>query len=334
MFIMSYHFPPLALALYVCTLSQTMSMVLEAPSRKPADITLDPNDPDSDDWIDGIIEFDTDRALGRIKVNSTLDVHSNDSWCARSHYIVPSQEDIVAKRKNCSDTHILWHDEGFLCANPFGQHLRNKQNETFFYLEIPKTGSSTVRQMVMDHIVDPQPVVPMSELDVTYKAFAFVRHPVMRFVSAYGTILNHVMDQYKRKRPTLSQPLEFLWHMDEPNRFNKFVKLFVKHGDEILKWYNSGTVPCLMQHVLSQTWFLNFWPGPIELYDVDHFDEAVQKLDGYMKLNLTVPPSVNVREGKDLVDREMLMRQHDSIQMLNAYFEQDIRRFGYKPLVV
>lgn len=326
---------PLALALYVCTLGQSLSRALELRSSAPFNDSIDPNHFDTDDWIDDILQIERDdHRMGRVAHPTPTRPQPNDSWCPRSRYIRPSREDIIAKRDRCSDTHVVWHKDEHICHNPFGQHLRNKQNETFFYLEIPKAGSCTFRQMTLDITVSYQPLVPMNEADVKFKAFAFVRHPTMRFVSAYGTVLYHLTER-QRDVDNVDQPLLFMKQMEEPRRFNTFVRLFVKEGTGILKWYHYAGVPCLLEHFLSQTWFLNFWPGPIEIYDVDHFAEGVRHINSYMKLNLTVPEKpLNQHSGSHLVDRDLLLSQRDSIELLNEYFKDDLARFGYKPLTV
>lgn len=342
---MACRIPCLALALYLCSSGHTLSAALKSRKRvylpRPA---LVASDGESDDWFEDISKFDA-AILGvehaaRSGGPKTPPKSARSAWCARSRHIVPSPEDLLARRKKCSNKHVLRRREFNKCGNGYGRYIRNAKDDVLFYVEIPKTGSSSVKSMIKEHLDTTGLRIPRGESDVGgTRAFAFVRHPVTRFVSGYGTIINRTQDQ-----GDLGPHLRFLQNMTEPQRFNKFVELFVKHGTRILQWYTGPTrsskstsswAPgnnCVFHHVMSQTWFLNFWPGPVQLYDVDNFADEVRKLGAFAGLNLTLP-QVNQHEGSHLVDRDVIMQQNRSLQLLHEYFRTEMSQFGYKSLL-
>ena len=108
-----------------------------------------------------------------------------------------------------------------------------------------------------------------------------------------------------------------------------FVDLFVKHGAGILELYHCEKLRCTMHHVMSQTWFLNFWPGPTKLYHVETMVHNVATVSAHTKLNLTLPHA-NTDDGHE--DKTLLMKQQDSLAKLHLYFQKDMDRYDYHPL--
>jgi len=241
---------------------------------------------------------------------------------------MPSQEDIVRQRTACSNTHLLRHIEfdGCNCDNPYGRFIEGPRH-TFFYIEIPKTGSSSVKIMIDRYGADH--AIPRNEADIgSTKAFAFIRHPITRFLSGYGTIMRRLKVTLNMGSTSIDPVLKSVLYMPEPQRFNEFVDLFVKQGEKVVLLYRSPGY-CIMQHVMSQTWFLNFWPGPVDLYRVEGFVDEVKRLAEFTQLDLSLPHA-NSNEGNP--DKMLFMEQIASMQKLHSYFKADMTRFGYPPL--
>jgi hypothetical protein len=283
-----------------------------------------PGEPDMDteDWFEDISAFDLKQHAGMQLKDRT----SNDYNCARSSFLMSSQEDVLSQRTACSNTHLLRHIEfdGNKCDNPYGRFIQ-APGHNFFYVEIPKTGSSSVKSMLNRYLTDH--AIPFNETDIgSIKAFAFIRHPITRFLSGYGT----VMKRLKMGTTCIDPVLKFVLDMPEPQRFNEFVDLFVKQGEKVIPLYHCSGLPCVMQHVMSQTWFLNFWPGPTDLYRVEGLVDEVKRLAELTQLDLSLPQK-NSNEGH--IDQKLFMEQNASMQKLHSYFKEDLIRFGYQPLL-
>jgi len=277
-------------------------------------------DMDTEDWFEDISAFDLNQHIGMQSYRHTSNDY-NLTWCARSSFIMPSQEDFLRQRTACSNTHLLRHIEfdGCNCNNPYGRFIQGPRHK-FFYIEIPKTGSSSVKIMIDRYGADH--AIPLNEADIgSTKAFAFIRHPITRFLSGYGTVI--------RRLKSIDPVLKSVLNMPEPQRFNEFVDLFVKQGEKMVPLYCSPRTGCILQHVMSQTWFLNFWPGPIDLYRVEGFVDEVTRLAEFTQLDLSLPHA-NSNEGH--THKNLLMEQIASMQKLHSYFKADMTRFGYQPL--
>lgn len=268
----------------------------------------------------------------------------DSKWCPRSPFIEPSPEDLLFQSESCSDQHVIGKQElnENPCPNVYGRWFNNSENKKFFYVEIPKAASSTVKLMLDGSQSGAE---SSSWFDTTFTpfrntdaenipAFAFIRHPIPRFISGYGTIVNRM--HAKTQKDCVDPELHFLFDTPEPQRFNMFVDLFVKHGAGILKLYHCAELdptkkvsPCVMHHVMSQTWFLNLWPGPVDVYHVETMAADMATISQNTKITFRVPPILNRNEGN--LNRGLIMAQHDSLAKLHLYFKKDMERFGYQP---
>lgn len=273
-------------------------------------------------------------------LNDGFDVrgHGPLNWCPRSKYIVPAPEHMIHRDTKCSDTHILTQrgEHGIPCAykDLYGRVVVGGDGETYYFLEIPKTASSTIKSLMNPlckygdkktigsgsgcgelHL----PGVSTPEDVKSIKAFTFMRHPVVRFVSGYGTVVH-------REKEWKDPELRKLLTLPEPERFIKFVDKYTKSGLEVLE--KGGVV---FTHLLSQTFFLDLWPGPIDFVGrTEMFQESVNKLSTFLHKNLTTPKHLTNNEGS--LDKQLLMNASKSIQLVHDYFRIEMNRYGYKPL--
>lgn len=251
---------------------------------------------------------------------------------------MPAPEHVINQDTRCSDTHILTSrgEHGIPCAysDLYGRVIQGGDGQTYYFVEIPKTASSTVKSLMnpLCKEGDKKTIGPGSGCgkfkqaslstpeDVkNIKAFTFLRHPVMRFVSGYGTVVHR---QKEWKDPALRALLD----LPEPERFNKFVQRYIRDGLEVLE--KGGVV---FTHLLSQTFFLDLWPGPLEFVGrVELFKESVAKLGQFIHSELRAPPHLTKNEGS--LDKELILNASQSIQLVHNYFRLEMRRYGYQPL--
>eukprot|EP00471_Norrisiella_sphaerica_P013543 CAMPEP_0184499178 /NCGR_PEP_ID=MMETSP0113_2-20130426/40846_1 /TAXON_ID=91329 /ORGANISM="Norrisiella sphaerica, Strain BC52" /LENGTH=350 /DNA_ID=CAMNT_0026886999 /DNA_START=526 /DNA_END=1574 /DNA_ORIENTATION=+ len=192
-------------------------------------------------------------------------------------------------------------------TNNTGEEIGHRRGHVAFrYIEIPKAGSSFIKypmqslldtcaaavSLSSDLIVDRlwYGLVPENRLSGGVEreergekesgddaiGFSFVRHPVRRFISGYGTIIHRLAhpDNVQRLRGFVwewggvknlagMKELDQIWRSPEPQRFRSFVDLYLRLGDGLLS-YDFGSRCPLMAHVLSQTWFMNLYAGQIQ----------------------------------------------------------------------
>lgn len=238
------------------------------------------------------------------------------------------------------------------------------------YVEIPKTGSSFLKYHV-DALVSEcslknrQKARIISDRDwyglkskndlQEELAFAFVRHPVKRFISAYGTVMNRlessknqqrlnsnfVFEDLKMKDLRHMKVLKNIWETEEPKRFDVFVEYYLEHGDGLLMYDFSGRCP-LMAHVLSQTWFMNLYPGDIlhigkiEAPAFLHlFSEVIGFRSECISKHLANLTHLNRAEGVGrfvLPTEQYLQQNRVSIEKLNKLFAAELDLFDYPPV--
>lgn len=166
-----------------------------------------------------------------------------------------------------------------------------------YYVEVPKTGTwgfkASLARMSSD--VSRAPVAARKNA-----SFAFVREPLERFVSAYGTVLHR------------TKGLKFLAD-DKKDRFSRFVDKLLEFGADVHKEANFTKD---VFHAMSQLFFLGLFPSYIDyLVHVDKLDYELALLSRVVQLP---PPQVkrwNVHEGyRDVADRD---------RMVDAAFERD-----------
>lgn len=270
--------------------------------------------------------------------------------CNQSRFAVPSQEDRITGANNCSDNHTLAARDfmGPRCLSQYGHLLKTcpGSNCSFYWLEIPSSGSSTMESMLYRYFEEGAPSFGnFTEKAVEgLRAFSFLRHPVSRFIGAYGRIVQYISKVPSTNPDCLTPELRELMALEEPMRFGRFVDLFIARGPAIAELYPCPENPCLFSGLLSQTWFLNLWPGPLDyLGHVESIEEDVKELGDLLGVELRVPmkkrrkmvmrPSRDLRPSGDMslnVDR--LLLDSGRMRKLHDYFRHDMLQLGYSPL--
>lgn len=299
-----------------------------------------------------------DNIVNTSSLGSIVRAKAPDNWhCDRSQHIHPSPEDVHMGLNTCPDKHVLGMNEfssilgGAHCQqqlNKFGKYM-TVNGKKFMYVEILKCGSRTFESMFDDADIQDMGVkahdakshrnVPRfrSERDVAdIYSFAMVRHPVTRFISAYGTIMHRIGGVVL---PCMHPELRQLTVMEEPGRFNAFVDMYIRNGTDMISSYSCGAErldQCVIGHAFSQTWFMNFWPGPItQLMHSETLEKDVTVLSEAMGKPLVIGHH-NEHEGTSRSDsdqtRNLLLSQKETIQKLHDYLRSEIVQFGYSPL--
>lgn len=167
-------------------------------------------------------------------------------------------------------------------------------------------------------------------------SFAMVRHPVARFISAYGTIMHRIGGVVL---PCMHPELRQLTVMEEPARFNAFVDMYIRNGTDLISSYSCGRErldQCVIGHAFSQTWFLNFWPGPItQLMHSETLEQDIKVLSEAMGKTLLVghhSEHEGTNKSHSYQTRNLILKQKGTIQKLHDYLRSEIVQFGYAPL--
>ena len=167
-------------------------------------------------------------------------------------------------------------------------------------------------------------------------AYAFVRHPLERFFSGYGTIVARLLDVARARPECLSRRLQHTLGLGEPERFDAFVELLTTLGDRIAEHYRCYDHRCVFAHVFSQIWFLNLWPG--RFARIGRFERFAEDLEGIapaLRLPNHVPPPRNVGEGGEHLPADvlrLLLQREASMQKLHLYYARDLAALGYPGL--
>merc|ERR1712166_95328 len=189
------------------------------------------------------------------------------AWASPSaiDVIVRTVEDTVANRSAPSYRRL--RQPFGTCDMPYGR-LAQGDN---FYLEVPKTGSTTMKARFKDGASATDDLPPGFPRSVT-KSFVFVREPLARMLSGYGTLVKRLKSKLLRK----AWPA-FMFETNEALRFKGFVDMLTSHTDEALA-SKVNNVDCVWQHVMSQMWFFNNYPAEITFVarmDVQHLSRKV-----------------------------------------------------------
>ena len=204
------------------------------------------------------------------------------------------------------------------------------------YLAIPKTGSTTVRELVNRTetprggfaLVD-DPAFPRPAL----RAFTFVREPLERFLSAYGTFRARAPHTFPRDP----------WHglcaaEGEVRCFEVFVDVITAQGDTLYAATSGANQNFdLAGHLMSQMWHIDAYPrrfdfvGRLETFADDR--AAVARAFGLAALAPALgggapPQRHNVDEGR--VDKATLRREAPAaIAKLVHHLRHDYACLGY-----
>ena len=120
-------------------------------------------------------------------------------------------------------------------------------------------------------------------------AFAVVRHPVTRFVSAYGTVINRLVTRNGKCNclgaNNRTHEMNVLLSKPEPERFNDFVVVYKERGIHMADFRDHCMF--VLNHVFSQTFYLNYFPGPIAyLGHAEDMEKTVEDIGKLMGVNL------------------------------------------------
>mmetsp|Transcript_30230 Transcript_30230/g.59216 ORF Transcript_30230/g.59216 Transcript_30230/m.59216 type:complete len:421 (+) Transcript_30230:110-1372(+) len=235
----------------------------------------------------------------------------------------------------------------------------------FRYVEIPKTGSSLVKYQLGSLLDKCGPskkygnavviadrdwygLRPPESLERNEEAFAFIRHPVKRFISGYGTIMRRLgrkenqerlrgfVFEWGMKKLKGMKELKRIWSLPEPERFDVFVDHYLELGDGLLMYDFGGNCP-LMAHVLSQTWFLNLYSKPIKYIgrtetlndDYRHFfgDIVGLRTDcvaGHVSELTTTDSQANTGDASNAVNREIAVNPINRREGQKAGVREDV----------
>jgi len=236
-----------------------------------------------------------------------------------SDLIVRTVEDVVANR-SVPPRRSLRKQFG-TCNMPYG---RFGQGDTF-YMEIPKTGSTTLKARFTTKGTASDALPPGFPAQVQ-KSFAIVREPLDRMLSGYGTLVKRLQSRLvKRRWPP------FLSEVDEAKRFEGFVDYLTSHTDEELASKNHNT-DCVWQHVMTQMWFFDLYPNQVEF--IGRLEELETELE-FIRLRLNVTfgekGNGNRHEGDlDDVDVQHLSRTvPHAVEKLLAHLRQDYECLQY-----
>ena len=202
------------------------------------------------------------------------------------------------------------------------------------YVEIPKAASTTIISWVkaLCKYGTYGRNGNFNTLPTTLLSFTVVREPLRRFFSAYGTIRHRV--QLKGMKPPHSSKSKAngaynsATRKAEIERFTKFVSVVVDEG-AIVQARNAGS--CHWSHVLSQMWFIEMYPQPINLVlHVESLEADINILRRYLPVNLPPEPPTspqNAAEGSKLPGylkpSEMIKAAPSAVKMALEYLHQD-----------
>mmetsp|Transcript_8557 Transcript_8557/g.12088 ORF Transcript_8557/g.12088 Transcript_8557/m.12088 type:complete len:375 (-) Transcript_8557:392-1516(-) len=273
--------------------------------------------------------------------------------CDRSSLVVISPEDAEQDRQSCLNMqhgrclrNIRDQNYGWTC-NCGGKVLQ--------YVDISKSGSSTAKRLMGLCGKAPGCHVSYGYKEMTEKtqenvtAFAILRHPIERFISGYGTIMQR-LQWYVRmceKHRDILWPLDSgrlaqIFRMEEPRRFRMFVDFFLDEGDNMIENFPFYYFDCgILPHVMSQTWFMNLYPGRIQY--VGKIENATQDISWLIHKVVGVEINaatlvVNKNEGGHMQKFRrlgkdwktyLLTHERKSIELLNDFFSPELKAFGY-----
>jgi hypothetical protein len=203
------------------------------------------------------------------------------------------------------------------CAMPYGLLANttrgHARGERVFYVEVPKAGSSTVKE-ILEKSFGATHALPAQRSNAPFgvdeRAFTVVREPLERLISGYGTLIARLttVERERARRPAgdarrpageRSAPSSQLrgGRGGAVARFERFVELLTTRGDALLR-EDQGVRPygCLWGHVMSQMWFLAPFAGEIEY--VAHVEELEPDLE-HIRTRFALAPYPARRDAPD-----------------------------------
>ena len=215
---------------------------------------------------------------------------------------------------------------------PFGKVAVAADGRLVQYAEIPKTGSSSIKAvLVLKRFGAGDRAGGFAAPPRGAPAFAVVREPLERFLSGYGTVLH-------RGRPQLEAAGLFVAGDSAVANFRRYVNFVAAAGDDVGRYPSTPPLPepCLWHHTLPQTWFLDrLWPRELD------FVLRLERLDAdFAAMRRRLPlktlarhygtrtvPRKNPREGG--LDLAALRADPASRRALRAYLARDYACLGY-----
>ena len=243
------------------------------------------------------------------------------AWASPSaiDVIVRTVEDTVANRSAPSYRRL--RQPFGTCDMPYGRLAQGGN----FYLEVPKTGSTTMKARFKDGASATDDLPPGFPRSVT-KSFVFVREPLARMLSGYGTLVKRLKSRLLRR----SWPA-FMFETNEALRFKGFVDMLTSHTDEVLA-SEANNVDCVWQHVMSQMWFFNNYPAQITFVArMEQLEAELAAISLHLNVSFGTKGNSNVNEGGlDVVDVQHLSRTvPHAVAKLLAHLSQDYECLQY-----
>jgi hypothetical protein len=233
--------------------------------------------------------------------------------------IVRTVEDAVANRSAPSGRRLR---EPFgTCDMPYGRLAQGGN----FYLEVPKTGSTTMKARFKDGASATDDLPPGFPTNET-KSFVLVREPLARMLSGYGTLVKRLKSRLVRR----NWPA-FMFETNETLRFKGFVDMLTSHKDEVLA-SKANNVDCVWQHVMSQMWFLNNYPAEITFVArMEQLEPELAAISSHLNVSFGTKGNSNVNEGElDGLDVQHLSRTvPHAVAKLLAHLSQDYQCLQY-----
>ena len=233
--------------------------------------------------------------------------------------IVRTVEDAVANRSAPSGRRL--RQPFGTCEMPYGR-LAQGDN---FYLEVPKTGSTTMKARFKDGASATDDLPPGFPRSVT-KSFVFVREPLTRMLSGYGTLVKRLKSRLLRRLWPA-----FMFETNEALRFKGFVDMLTSHTDEALA-SKDNNVDCVWQHVMSQMWFFNLYPAEITFVaKMEQLEVELAAISSHLNVSFGSKGNSNFNEGDlDGVDVQHLSRTvPHAVEKLLAHLSQDYECLQY-----
>jgi len=299
--------------------------------------------------------LDTCRAVHKPRLQNSCSVNTIEDVIASSKLHANSSE-ILRYR----DSHVsaeVWeqrhmferHPRSQACGmlHPYGRFVQSRdpqQPRGILYVEIPKTSSTTIKTWITALCKDPEygtgsfETAKFSQMapvfSKTQLSFTVVREPLSRFISGYGTIRNRVLlfgkhASYPADGVKVDGKSYLVSRAAEVNRFENFVKLVVDEGP-MLQARHQKEADCRWCHILSQMWFIEMYPQPINfVLHAETLEKDIGLLRRHLPVRLpSVPPGHrNSHEGAKspgfMEPHELIAAAPSTIKMALEYLRQD-----------
>lgn len=116
---------------------------------------------------------------------------------------------------------------------------------------------------------------------------------------------------------------------EEPRRFELLVRFIIQHGDSValsplwtgFEWF----------HLLSNSFFLNYYPGPIDRIFRMENEDTMCEIAGMIGVACVIREKHNQDEGGSKVDKRILYQSCESLRLLEQHFSHEFECFGYQP---